>query len=168
MEQDTPSTPIYFQEPQLEEHSFESVSFASTQAQPNIVAGPSAIVHQPTPISVLPPPSFTFTTGSSTSTTQGAVNQVVNMAAPTFLMDRYAPLNLPQPMNAMPQEYLKLLSRFIGEDEVIAEQHLPLFCTFAENLNVEHLDVMMRLFVKSLSGEARKWFKGLPNDSIND
>ena len=90
------------------------------------------------------------------------------MATPTFLMDRYAPINIPQPMNAMPQEYLKLLPRFIGEDEVTAEQHLPLFCTFAENLNVEHLDVVMRLFVQSLSGEARKWFKGLPNDSIND
>ena len=26
----------------------------------------------------------------------------------------------------------------------------------------------MRLFVQSLSGEARKWFKGLPNDSMKD
>ena len=42
-----------------------------------------------------------------------------------------------------------------------------MFFTFAKNLNVEHLDVMMRLFVQYLSGEARKWFKGLPNDSIN-
>ena len=58
------------------------------------------------------------------------------MGAPTFLMNRYAPLNIPQPMNAMHQEYLKLLPRFTGEDEVIAEQHLPLFFTFAKNLNV--------------------------------
>ena len=68
LEQDTPSTPIYFQEPQLEEHYFEFVSFTFTQAQPNIVSGSSAIVHQPTPISILPPPSFTFTACSSTST----------------------------------------------------------------------------------------------------
>ena len=26
----------------------------------------------------------------------------------------------------------------------------------------------MRLFVQSLNGEGRKWFKGLPNGSIND
>ena len=116
LEQYSPSTPIHFQEPKLEEHSFESVSFTFTQAQPNILDGSSTIIHQPTPIPVLPPPSFTFTTGSSTSTTQGAINQVVNMAAPTFLMDRYAPLNLAQPMNAMPQEYLKLLPRFTRED----------------------------------------------------
>ena len=123
MEQETPSTPIYFQEPQLEEHYFEFFSFTSTQAQPNIVVGPSAIVHQPTPISFFPPPSFTFIAGSSTSTTQGVVNQVVNMAAPYFLMDRYAPLNIPQPINAMPQEYLKLLPHFTREDEVTEEQH---------------------------------------------
>ena len=53
------------------------------------------------------------------------------MAATAFLMNRYAPLNLPQPMNAMPQEYLKLLPRFSGEDEITAEQHLPLFYTFS-------------------------------------
>ena len=168
LEQDSPSTPIHFQKPKLEEHSFESVSYTFTQVQPNIVVGSSAIFHQPTTILVFSPPSFTFTTSSSTLTTQGAVNQVVNMATPTFLMDRYAPLNISQPMNAMPQEYLKLFPYFTGEDEGTVEQHLPLFCTFAENLNVEHLDVMMRLFVKSLSGEARKWFKGLPNDSMND
>ena len=68
----------------------------------------------------------------------------------------------------MPSEYLKFPPRFTSEDETTAEQHLPLFCTFAENFNVGHLDVVMRIFVQSLSGEARKWFKGLPDDSIND
>ena len=66
LEQDTLSTPTYFQEPRLEEHSFEFGSFTSTQAQPNIVSSPSSIVHQPTPILYLPPPSFTFTAGSLT------------------------------------------------------------------------------------------------------
>ena len=89
------------------------------------------------------------------------------MATPTFLTDRYAPLNLQHQMNAMTQQYLKLLPHFTGEDEVTEKQHLPLFYACTENLNVEHLDVVMRLFVQPLSGEARKWFKGLPNDSIN-
>jgi len=31
---------------------------------------------------------------------------------------------------------------------------------------MEQLDVVMRLFVQSLDGEARKWFKSLPNASI--
>ena len=54
-------------------------------------------------------------------------------------------------MNAMPQEYLKLLNRFTRENEVTTEQNLTLFFKFSENLNVEHLDVVMRLFVQSLN-----------------
>ena len=89
------------------------------------------------------------------------------MAALAFLLNIYAPLNIPQPMKAKPQWYLKLLPSVIGEDEITAEKHLPVFCNFVENLNVEHLDVVMRHFVQSLNGEAINWFKGFPNDSIN-
>ena len=168
MEQESLSPLVHFQEPKLEEQSFESVSSTFTETQPNTVVGSSTIVHQPLPILVVLPHSSIPTTGSQTPPTQGAVNQGTNMAALDFFMNRYALLNLPQPMNSMPQEYLKLLPCFIGEDEVTVEKHFPLFCAFVENLNVEHLDVVMRLFVQSLNGEARKWFKGLPNASINN
>ena len=70
-------------------------------------------------------------------------------------------------MNVMPQEYLKLLPRFTGEDEINAKKYLPVFFNFAENLNVVHFDVVMRIFVQSLDGEAIKWFKVFPNNSIN-
>ena len=40
LEQDSPFTPLYFQEPKVEEHSFESVSFTFTQAQQTPVAAP--------------------------------------------------------------------------------------------------------------------------------
>lgn len=66
----------------------------------------------------------------------------------------------------MPQDYLKLLPRFNGEDDNTTLRHIEIFCSFAENLNVEHLDVVMRLFIQSLDGEARKWFKAIPNASI--
>lgn len=82
------------------------------------------------------------------------------------MMNKYAPIQLPQQLNQMPQEYLKILPRFIREDEKIVENHISVFCNFAENLNVEHLDVVLKFFVQSLDGEARKWFKGLPNNSI--
>ena len=88
------------------------------------------------------------------------------MVAPTFLLNRYAPIQLPQQLNPMPQEYLKILPCFLGEDEQIVDKHIEVFCNFAENLIVEHLDVVLRLFVQSLDGEARKWFKGLPNNYI--
>ena len=66
---------------------------------------------------------------------------------PAFLLNKYAPLALPQILNDMPQHYLKILPRFTGENEVDAQKHLETFCSFAENLNVEHLDVVLRLFV---------------------
>ena len=143
LEHDSPFTPIYFQEPKLEEHSFESVSFTFSQAEQTLVVGPSSIVHQPTPISILPPPSFIFVAGSSTTSNEGIVNQGENMETPAFLLNKYSPLNLPQPMNAMPQEYIKLLPRFTREDEITVGKH----CRTSENLNVEHLEVVMRLFV---------------------
>ena len=66
----------------------------------------------------------------------------------------------------MPQDYLKIMPRFNGENEIDAQKHLDTFCSFVENLNVEHLDVVLRLFVQSLDGEARKWFKTLGNRSV--
>jgi len=67
----------------------------------------------------------------------------------------------------MSQEYLKILPLFTGEDEQTARNHVSVFFNFAKNKNVEHVDVVLRLFVQSLDGEARKWFKGLPNNSIH-
>ena len=71
-----------------------------------------------------------------------------------FLLNKYAPLALPQVLNDMPQDYLKILPTFDGENEIDAQKHIETFYSFAENLNVEHLDVVLRLFVQSLDGEA--------------
>ena len=65
---------------------------------------------------------------------------------PGFLLNKYAPMALPQVLNDMPQDYLKILPRFNGENEIDAQKHLEVFCAFAENFNVEHLDVVLRLF----------------------
>jgi hypothetical protein len=61
---------------------------------------------------------------------------------------------------------MKYFPRFNGEGEVIVEEHLKSFYSFADNLNVEHADVSMRLFVQSLDGEATKWFRSRPPNSI--
>lgn len=58
------------------------------------------------------------------------------------------------------------MPRLIGEDENIAQRHVETFYVFTENLNVEQLEVVLRLFVQSLDGEARKWFKALSDSSI--
>ena len=61
---------------------------------------------------------------------------------------------------------MKILPRFNAENEIDAQKHLEVFYAFAKNFNVEHLDVVLRLFVQSLDGEARKWFKTLVGRSI--
>jgi hypothetical protein len=80
---------------------------------------------------------------------------------------RYAPLVLPQPMNALPAgDYLKYMPKFTGEEDITVEEHLVAFYSYADNLNIENEDVWMRVFVQSLDGEARKWFRGLTPGSI--
>jgi hypothetical protein len=75
---------------------------------------------------------------------------------------RYAPLVLPQNLNAFPTgDYMKYLPRYNGEGEVTVEEHLVAFYSFADNFNIEHADVWMSLFVQSLDGEVRKWLCGL-------
>ena len=40
------------------------------------------------------------------------------------------------------------------------------FYSYADNLNIENEDVWMRVFIQSLDGEVRKWFRGLAPGSI--
>jgi hypothetical protein len=80
---------------------------------------------------------------------------------------RYAPLTLPQPMNPLPVgDYLKYMPKFIGEEDITAEEHLSSFYSYADNLNIENENVWMRVFVQRLDGEFRKWFRGLTLGSI--
>ena len=69
------------------------------------------VIHTPLP----PPPLPPF------------VNQTIAQLPPTpmanvpaFLLNKYAPLALPQVLNDMPQDYLKILPRFNGENEIDA------------------------------------------------
>jgi hypothetical protein len=76
---------------------------------------------------------------------------------------RYAALVLPQNLNAFPTgDYMKYLPRFNGEGDITDEEHLAYFYSFADNFNIDHSDVWMRVFVQSLDGEVRKWFRGIP------
>jgi hypothetical protein len=80
---------------------------------------------------------------------------------------RYAPLILPHPMNPLPaRDYLKYMPKFTGEGDITAEEHVATFYNYADNLNIENEDVWMRVFVQSLDGEVRKWFRGLAPRSI--
>jgi hypothetical protein len=81
---------------------------------------------------------------------------------------RYAPLILHQPLNALPVDgYLKQLPKFTGEGDITAEEHLKSFYSYTNNHAIENEDVWMRIFVHSLDGEARKWFRALPLDLLS-
>jgi len=81
---------------------------------------------------------------------------------------RYAPLVLPQPPNALPVDgYLKQLPKFTGEGDIAVEEHLEAFYSFTDDHVIMHADIWMRIFVHSLEGEARKWFRALPIGSID-
>jgi hypothetical protein len=84
-----------------------------------------------------------------------------------ILAARYAPLILLNPIAAMPiGDYQKYMPKFTGEGDVTTEEHIEAFYSYAENLNIEEEDVWTRVFVQSLDGHARKWFKELPTRSI--
>ena len=84
-----------------------------------------------------------------------------------IVIARYAPLVLPHPMNPLPAgDYLKYMPKFTGEGDLTAEEHLAAFYSYADNLNIENEDVWMRVFIQSLDGEVRKWFRGLAPGSI--
>jgi hypothetical protein len=84
-----------------------------------------------------------------------------------IVVARYVPLVLPHPMNSLPtRDYLKYIPKFTGEEDIIVEENLASFYSYADNLNIENEDVWMRVFVQSLDGEARKWFRDLTPISI--
>jgi hypothetical protein len=77
-----------------------------------------------------------------------------------IVASRYTPLMLPQPLNALPfGGYLKKLPKFTGKGDITAKDHLAAFYSYADNYVIIDEDVWMRIFVHSLDGEARKWFK---------
>ena len=65
----------------------------------------------------------------------------------------------------MPTKYRP---KFTGTEGVTAEEHLESFYSYADNLDISEDDVWMRVFVQSLDGEARKWFRELAPRSIAD
>jgi hypothetical protein len=71
-------------------------------------------------------------------------------------------------MNPLPvANYLKYIPKFTGEEDIIVEEHVSSFYSYADNINIENGDVWLRFFVQGLDGEARKWFKGLTPRSID-
>jgi len=65
-------------------------------------------------------------------------------------------------------DYQEYTPKFTGTKGVTNEEHLESFYSYANSLDINEEDVWMRVFVKSLDGEAKKWFRELPPRSIAD
>jgi hypothetical protein len=84
-----------------------------------------------------------------------------------ILSNRYAPLVFPNPLSAMPTvDYQKYMPKFTGSGDYTVEEHIESFYAYAKNINISEEDVWTRIFVQSLDGQARKWFKELPANSV--
>jgi hypothetical protein len=85
-----------------------------------------------------------------------------------IIATKYAPLLLPQPLNALPIDgYLKQLPKFTGEGDIATKEHLESFYSFTYDHVIMHVDAWMRIFIHILEGEARKCFRALPPRSID-
>jgi hypothetical protein len=107
------------------------------------------ISHQISPISTFTSSSSQETTPTSHPHPQSLVvtNMVVNRME-AIITTRYAPLVLPQNLNAFPTgDYMKYLPKYNGEGDITVEEHLVEFYNFSDNFNIEHADVWMRLFL---------------------
>jgi hypothetical protein len=88
-----------------------------------------------------------------------------------FTLTVYAPLDFTaipnQPHDLPTGEYQKHLPKFAGNNTVLVDDHLTDFLKFVDDLEVEYEDVVMKMFVQTLEGDARTWYKSLPVASID-
>jgi hypothetical protein len=68
----------------------------------------------------------------------------------------------------MPQDYQTRLPQFDATGTLNAQQHVDKMNDYFDLQEVDEVDVQMRLFAQSLTGEVKKWFKALPAASIPD
>lgn len=60
-----------------------------------------------------------------------------------------------------------LVPKFIGSSAITIEDHLRSFNDFIQDLDMQYQDINMRLFMMSLTEEAKDWFNSLPTTSID-
>jgi hypothetical protein len=94
------------------------------------------------------------------------------MAMEAILTQRFAPLNFsatpgfPNPVLSF-LECTDFLPIFHGDEGDNPAQHLIDFHQCIDRLNICHEDALMKIFVYSLNGDARRWYRLLPVASIS-
>ena len=83
------------------------------------------------------------------------------------MANRYAPLVLHAPLGAMPTDYQSKIVQFDGIRHYTAQHHVNKMTDYFELHEIDIVDAQMRLFAQTLSGDGRKWFRSLPDNSID-
>jgi hypothetical protein len=68
--------------------------------------------------------------------------------------------------NTILKESHKWFPKFPKNNMVTADDHLYAMGRDIENAEVEHEDVEMKLLASSLTKDAQRWFRGLPDNHI--
>ena len=84
------------------------------------------------------------------------------------MASRFPPLILPAQLHDLPQNYSHRIKLYDVEGNVSSQRHMDWFNNSIDLEEVDYEDVKMRLFMQSLLGEVRKWFKALPPTRIQD
>jgi hypothetical protein len=64
-------------------------------------------------------------------------------------------------------KWIKHIPSFVGWLGESIEDHLDKFLQVVHDFDVEHEVLVMRMFVSTLEGETRAWYKSLPDASID-
>jgi hypothetical protein len=141
--------------------SYFPSSIASPKISSPLITSPSSSISNSSQSLLIQ----TFSASTSTIIMEATPQNLTKMER--IIVARYAPLVLPNPLNAMPtRDYQKYMPNFSREKEVTAEEHIELFYSYVDNLNITDEDVWMRVFVQILDGEARRWFREITPGSI--
>lgn len=103
------------------------------------------------------------------SNTRTSTSQGMDPPHGVPINERYKKLiffGIPDYPNVFPDEIRKKLPKFTGNNVITCEEHLKIFMDVIDDYNVEPDDVVMKLFVQSLTEDARDWFRGFPHASI--
>ena len=84
------------------------------------------------------------------------------------MANRYVSLQLPTNLGAMPQDYQTKITYFDSTGSHTALQHTKKMQDYFENYEIDDDVVRMSIFVQSLTGDVRPWFRALPANSIGD
>ena len=140
----------------------------TSEKTPNIPGITTASPSSPSPLYTSQPQATPFTLPSTIYIHVVVPTAPVVTYIPVNMENRYAPLNLLANPEAMPQDYEIKITPFDGTGSYTTHQHAKKMTDYFEIYEVDDDDVRMRIFVQSLTGDVRTWFRALPANSIND